>query len=73
MMFVEDHWESYEEPTLALHVLHDDGTTAAIEGNIRPGDKVVVEGQLRVVDGGTVAVNKNGHHTPAPHTPVGAQ
>ena len=23
MMFVEDHWESYEEPALALHVLHD--------------------------------------------------
>jgi len=54
-------------------VLHDDGTTAAIEGKLRPGDKVVVEGQLRVVDGGKVAVNKNGHHTPAPHTPVGAQ
>jgi hypothetical protein len=23
MVFVEDHWESYEEPTLALHLLHD--------------------------------------------------
>jgi len=22
MLFVEDHWESYEEPTLALHLLH---------------------------------------------------
>jgi hypothetical protein len=23
MVFVEDHWESYEHPTLALHLLHD--------------------------------------------------
>lgn len=54
-------------------VLNDDGTNAAVQGKIKPGDKVIVEGQLRVVGGGKVAVNKNGHHTPAPHTPVGAQ
>jgi multidrug efflux system membrane fusion protein len=54
-------------------VLNDDGTHAAVQGKIKVGDKVVVEGQLRVVDGGKVAVNKNGHHTPAPHTPIGAQ
>jgi hypothetical protein len=24
MMFVEDHWEDYEEPRLELHLLHDD-------------------------------------------------
>ena len=24
MIFVEDHWESYEEPELELHLLHDD-------------------------------------------------
>jgi hypothetical protein len=23
MIFVEDHWESYDQPTLALHLLHD--------------------------------------------------
>jgi len=23
MIFIEDHWESYEEPVLALHLLHD--------------------------------------------------
>jgi predicted ATP-grasp superfamily ATP-dependent carboligase len=23
MVFVEDHWESYEEPSLALHLVHD--------------------------------------------------
>ena len=27
MIFVEDHWESYEEPTLELHLLHDDDDT----------------------------------------------
>lgn len=27
MLFVEDHWESYEEPTLAVHVLHDSSNT----------------------------------------------
>ncbi|MCA1713130.1 MAG: PAC2 family protein, partial [Actinobacteria bacterium] len=27
MLFVEDHWESYEDPELAIHLLHDaDGT-----------------------------------------------
>ncbi|MCW2606896.1 MAG: hypothetical protein JWO60_1589, partial [Frankiales bacterium] len=24
MLFVEDHWESYEEPRLALHLVHDE-------------------------------------------------
>ncbi len=27
MTFVEDHWESYDEPTLALHLLHDGSNT----------------------------------------------
>jgi predicted ATP-grasp superfamily ATP-dependent carboligase len=27
MIFVEDHWESYEEPSLALHLLHDGANT----------------------------------------------
>jgi predicted ATP-grasp superfamily ATP-dependent carboligase len=27
MMFVEDHWESYEEPALALHMLQDSSQT----------------------------------------------
>lgn len=27
MLFVEDHWESYDEPTLALHLLHDSAST----------------------------------------------
>jgi predicted ATP-grasp superfamily ATP-dependent carboligase len=28
MIFVEDHWEDYEEPELALHLLRDDAGTA---------------------------------------------
>jgi hypothetical protein len=27
MIFMEDHWESYEEPRLGLHLLHDGGGT----------------------------------------------
>ncbi|WP_329109067.1 PAC2 family protein [Micromonospora sp. NBC_01699] len=27
MVFVEDHWESYEDPKLELHLLHDDAGT----------------------------------------------
>jgi predicted ATP-grasp superfamily ATP-dependent carboligase len=27
MVFVEDHWETYDDPTLALHLLHDDAGT----------------------------------------------
>jgi multidrug efflux system membrane fusion protein len=58
---------------LPVTVLNDDGTNAAVQGKIEPGDKVVVEGQLQVVDGGEVAVNRNGHHRAAPRTPIGAQ
>jgi len=27
MIFMEDHWEEYEEPSLALHLLHDEAGT----------------------------------------------
>ena len=27
MLFVEDHWESYDAPELAVHLLHDEGGT----------------------------------------------
>ena len=27
MLFVEDHWESYEDPELAVHLLHDEAGT----------------------------------------------
>ncbi|MBV9570918.1 MAG: efflux RND transporter periplasmic adaptor subunit [Alphaproteobacteria bacterium] len=36
-------------------VLNDDGKLAAISGNVRPGDRVITDGQLRVVPGKAVA------------------
>ena len=39
-------------------VLHDDGTTAAIDGKLRIGEKVVVDGQLRVIPGKPVQISK---------------
>ena len=39
-----------------VSVLTDDGTSAAVSGQLAAGDTVVVEGQLRVVPGGTVHV-----------------
>jgi multidrug efflux pump subunit AcrA (membrane-fusion protein) len=40
-----------------LKVLYDDGASAAIEGDVRPGDRVIVDGQLRVVPGAGVYVD----------------
>ena len=37
-------------------VLFDDGTNAAISGDVTKGDEVIIEGQLRVVPGGKVRV-----------------
>jgi multidrug efflux system membrane fusion protein len=39
-----------------VSVLADDGASAAVSGQLAAGDTVVVEGQLRVVPGGTVRV-----------------
>jgi len=38
-------------------VLYDDGTSASIDGNVQPGDRVIVDGQLRVVPGVGVYVD----------------
>jgi multidrug efflux system membrane fusion protein len=38
-----------------VRVLFDDGTDVAIEGDVMPGELVVVEGQLRVVPGAAVS------------------
>ena len=43
-----------------VKVLNDDGTMDAIQGEVKPGDRVVVEGQLRVVPGAKVAIRDNG-------------
>jgi membrane fusion protein, multidrug efflux system len=46
-----------------VKVLNDDGTNDAISGDVKPGDKVIIDGQLRVTSGAKVAVQK-GRGTP---------
>jgi membrane fusion protein, multidrug efflux system len=43
-----------------VQVLNDDGNIAAIQGKVKPGDKVITDGQLRVVPGGKVAIKQGG-------------
>lgn len=40
-------------------VLNDDGTTAAVQGPLKTGERVITEGALRVVEGTKVAIKKN--------------
>lgn len=40
-----------------VRVLFDDGEDAAISGNLNAGDRVIVDGQIRVVPGAKVQVN----------------
>jgi multidrug efflux system membrane fusion protein len=45
-----------------VDVLYDDGTHVAIAGKVKPHDRVVTEGQLRLVPGITVSIaNSNAH------------
>jgi multidrug efflux system membrane fusion protein len=56
-------------------VLNDDGTSAAISGAVKPGDRVITDGALRVVQGSKVSV-KQGHGEGARRSsqaPAGAQ
>ena len=41
-----------------VSVLNDDGTFDAIKGDVKPGDAVITEGQIRVVPGGKVTMSK---------------
>jgi multidrug efflux system membrane fusion protein len=41
-----------------VKVLNDDGVNDAIQGDVKPGDKVVTDGQLRVASGQAVRVTK---------------
>jgi multidrug efflux pump subunit AcrA (membrane-fusion protein) len=41
-----------------VKIVHDDGTTAAIDGKVKPGDDVIIDGQLRVVPGKPVTIAK---------------
>jgi len=43
-----------------VKVLNDDGAVDAIQGDVKPGDQVVVEGQLRIVPGAKVQIRNNG-------------
>jgi len=43
-----------------VQVLNDDGALDAVKGDVKPGDQVVVEGQLRIVPGAKVQIRNNG-------------
>ncbi|HUB85406.1 MAG TPA: efflux RND transporter periplasmic adaptor subunit [Rhizomicrobium sp.] len=59
----------------AVTVLNDDGTTAAVQGPVKVGDRVITEGALRVVQGTKVAIKKNlpGNPQSTTQAPAGAQ
>ena len=50
----------------SVKVLNDDGVNDAIQGDVKPGDKVVTDGQLRVTPGQPVRVMKGGGKSGAP-------
>jgi multidrug efflux system membrane fusion protein len=41
-----------------VNVLHDDNTNAAVEGKLKPGELVITDGQLRVVPGEPVDIQR---------------
>ena len=41
-------------------ILNDDGVNDAIAGDVKAGDRVVVEGQLRIVPGNKVQIRNKG-------------
>ena len=43
-----------------VKVVNDDGTMDAIQGDVKPGDQVVVEGQLRIAAGTKVQIRNKG-------------
>jgi multidrug efflux system membrane fusion protein len=43
-----------------VNVLFDDARNVAVEGDLKPGDEVVVDGQLEVVPGGSVEIVRDG-------------
>src|SRR5262249_28706233 len=43
-----------------VKILFDDSESIAFDGDVKPGDRVIVEGQLRVVSGGPVSVDSGG-------------
>lgn len=77
MLFVEDHWESYEEPELAVHLLHDEaGTPFLLLAGPEPDvqwERFVVAVQLLLGQLGVrLVVGLNAIPMSLPHTrPVG--
>jgi multidrug efflux system membrane fusion protein len=53
--------------------LYDDGNQTAIKGDVKPGDKVVTEGQLRLVQGTAVSIKKSLPGGAQQQAPAGAQ
>ncbi len=43
-----------------VKVLFDDGTNDAVQGNLQPGESVIVDGQLRVLPDGKVTIGRGG-------------
>jgi multidrug efflux system membrane fusion protein len=54
-----------------VQVLHDDATNAAIKGAIKPGDTVIVDGQLKVIPGKPVHITGQGKGKPGGGAPTG--
>jgi len=50
-------------------VLFDNGATIAVSGNVRQGDSVVTDGQLRIIPGKPVSIVKPGAHGAAHQAP----
>ena len=45
----------------AVDVLYDDGANVAVRGGVKPGDRVIVEGQLRVIPNEPVQIQRSEH------------
>jgi RND family efflux transporter MFP subunit len=52
-VYVVDNGKAQQQP---VKVLFDDSANVAIEGSVKPGDKVITDGQLRVNPGDPVNV-----------------
>jgi multidrug efflux pump subunit AcrA (membrane-fusion protein) len=49
-----------------VKVLYDDGVNATVEGAVKPADRVIVEGQLRVIPNKPVQVLRSAAYRPPP-------
>jgi multidrug efflux system membrane fusion protein len=58
-----------------VQVLNDDGTIAAVKGPVKPGDKLITDGAMRVVQGTKVVIKKKlpGTQQSTAQVPAGAQ